>query len=267
MDVLTAITTIYTLARDIITWVENQAEKEVVIHQISGTIAQIQHILLPLQEAGQAIGVQPQTVGAIKSIASVLNRTQDHLRVWKYQRSRRIVATLSPSSVINQLKEDERQLSQQLVLLLTSIAVINFVERERRSSFMPAPAVVSSKQAFTESMFLNSINNREVKEFWSGYVGAQVCLRWTLPSSHKAKYFFQLPYISSDDFCRRLGSWMGVTLNVPTCKRLLLRLDEFSIGGVTPTALESMVGSGSLRAAVQIYTTGECPSAILIEGP
>jgi hypothetical protein len=176
MEVLAVITTVYTLAQSINTWVEERAEKEVVIRQISGTVAQIQHILLPLQEAGSAIEIQAQTVGAVKSVGGVLKRTQEHLLVWEYRRSRRIFATLSPSSVIKQLKEDERQLSQQLILLLASIAVVGFVNKQRKrlSSLIPAPAVVRSKPPSRQSLILDSISNREVKEFWSGYVGAEV---------------------------------------------------------------------------------------------
>lgn len=52
---------------------------------------------------------------------------------------------------------------------------------------------------------------------------------------------------------------MGTTIDSSMRKRLLLRLDEFAIGGVTPGTLESMVGMGSLRGVVNVYITGRFP--------
>lgn len=50
---------------------------------------------------------------------------------------------------------------------------------------------------------------------------------------------------------------MGEILDTSAQKRLLLRLDEFSIGGVTPAALESVVGTSSLRIVVDMYARGK----------
>lgn len=52
---------------------------------------------------------------------------------------------------------------------------------------------------------------------------------------------------------------MGETLDASICKGLLLRLDEFSIGGVTPTALQNAVGTGSLRDVVRMFAQGKIP--------
>lgn len=175
MEVLGLITTVYTLAQGINTWLEERIEKEVTIRQISGTIAQIQHILLPLRGDEELMHIEPQTLGAIRSVGGALKQTQEHLLVWEYRRSRRIFATFSPSSVIKQLKEDERQLSQQLILLLASIAVVGFVEKQRkRRSVLPASTLLGTKPVSRQSMVLGPISNKEVIEFWSGYVGAEV---------------------------------------------------------------------------------------------
>ncbi|KAF9456832.1 hypothetical protein BDZ94DRAFT_1241245 [Collybia nuda] len=240
MEFLAVVTTVYALAKSIHTWVEEYEEKHATIRQISGIISQIQHILMPLQDDRDPIEIEPQTLGAIRSIGGALKKTQEHLVVWKHRRSSRIFAAFSPSSVIKQLKEDERQLSQQLILLLTSIAVVGFVQKQRkRRSLIPRSIGSWEKQ---ESVVLASIGNFEVKQFWRAYVGAE------------------LAYISGDEFCDRLAIAMDEKFEVSMRKRLLLRLDEFAIGGVTPAALEDLVGMGNLRGLVNMFSADSSPT-------
>lgn len=52
---------------------------------------------------------------------------------------------------------------------------------------------------------------------------------------------------------------MGETLDASIRKGLLLRLDEFSIGGVPPAALQNVVGTGSLREVISMFTEGKIP--------
>ncbi|KAF9456833.1 hypothetical protein BDZ94DRAFT_1314782 [Collybia nuda] len=237
MDALTIIVTVCTLAKSIKEWIEACSEKKAVTRQIAQTVDQVQHILSPLQEGDLAAQIEPQTLGIVKSIGSSLTKTQEHLFVWRVRPSRRILAMLSPSSVVKELKEDDSQLKQQLIMLIASISVIGFVEKLRkRHPIHPSSIVGQSIPVLPQSVVLGPISNKEVREFWSGYVGAE------------------LPYISGDEFCTRLGVWMGQVLDTTTRKGLMLRIDEFAIGGITPADLQSVVGTGSLRGFVNIYS-------------
>lgn len=175
MDALAVITTVYNLVQSISKWLEDRTEREATVHQISTTITSIQQILQPLHDSTHTITIEPQTLGVVKSIGRTLKGTQEHLFVWQDQRSRRILATLSPSSVVKQLREDERQLSQQLILLLTSLAVVYFVEnRNNRQSVLPITTAVHPRPISRQPKVLDSIGNKEVRDFWNGYVGAEV---------------------------------------------------------------------------------------------
>lgn len=175
MEALAVVTAVCTLAQSINKWLEECAKKELTIRQISGTVIQIQQILLPLHD--QRVRIESHTLGVVKTIGGVLKGAQEHLLVWQDRRSRRILGTLNPSSVIKQLKEDEQQLNQQLIMLIASIAVLGFVEEQhKRHSVAPNSLKSQPKSTGQHPLVLESIKNKEVKEFWHGYVGDQVDL-------------------------------------------------------------------------------------------
>ena len=63
----------------------------------------------------------------------------------------------------------------------------------------------------------------------------------------------QIPFISELEFCSRLSSWLGETLSSASFGQLMLRLDEFGIGGVTPLHLDEIAAGNSLRDVLKIY--------------
>ncbi|RDB27646.1 hypothetical protein Hypma_003160 [Hypsizygus marmoreus] len=232
MEFLTVITTVYALAKGISDWLDERAEKDATVKKISTIVFQIRNVLHPLHSMRAVDHVERPLFDSVASVGDTLKRTQEHLLVWEYKRSRKVIAFFSPSIVTKELEEDERQLNQQLIILLTSIAVVGYVDRRQRQNAPlvvgPAPQPASS----TTGGVLGTIRNAEVREFWRGYMGDQVSL------------------IPSDDFRTRLSMWLGMELSPAAWLTLDFRLDEFGIGGVTPSNLDHLVGSGSFREAI-----------------
>ncbi|RDB27651.1 hypothetical protein Hypma_003167 [Hypsizygus marmoreus] len=232
MEFLSVATAVYGLACAINDWLDQREEKDDTVKQISVTISQIQKILQPFSTMQAADHVERPLFDSVASVGDTMKRTQEHLFVWEYKRTRRIVAFLSPSVVIKQLKDDERQLDRGMMMLLTSIAVVGFVDRRRQQR--PRP-VDDRPPPATAGSILESISNHDVREFWSGYIGEQISL------------------VPSDEFRARLGIWLKGEISAEAWLTLNLRLDEFGIGGVTPSNLDSFIGDGRLEDVVHSF--------------
>ncbi|OBZ70032.1 hypothetical protein A0H81_09903 [Grifola frondosa] len=74
--------------------------------------------------------------------------------------------------------------------------------------------------------------NTEVRVFWHDRIGPQVSCA------------------PAQSFCRAIGDWLNMLLDEITCDTLLLRLDEYAIGGITPSSLDRFVGNRSIREAI-----------------
>lgn len=248
MESLPIIMAVYTLATGISIWLEKRAEKERTIKGISETISQIQNILLPLKTTRLG-SIDKPVFDSVRSMGAALKRTKEHLLVWEYKRTHRLSSLFIPSTALGQLKYDARQLDQQLMLLLTSLAIVQYShsqnsssagsEFESGSSVLPIVAGATRNRATV----LDWVENREVKEFWRGYVGEKI------------------QFISELEFRSRLSSWLGETPSSVSFGQLMLRLDEFGVGGVTPSHLDEIAAGNSLKDVLKMYMeTGNLPA-------
>ena len=174
METLSIVMAVYTLAKGIGSWLQECAEHEKTVKEISETISQIQNILLPLK----TIRIDKPVLDSVRSIGDVLKRMKDHLLVWQYKRTHRISSLLVPSTAPGQLKRDAQQLNQQLVLLLTSLAIVQY----NRSQISSSPSSESESESSVvaranrrPATALDWVENRDVVKFWRSYVGEKVC--------------------------------------------------------------------------------------------
>ena len=174
MEALSIVMAVYTLATGIGSWLQECAEHERTVKEISETISQIQNILLPLK----TIRIDKPVLDSVRSMGDTLKRTKEHLLVWQYKRTHRISSLLVPSTALGQLKRDAQQLNQQLVLLLTSLAIVQYNRSQRSSS----PSSESESESIVVAggnrspvTALDWVENRDVIKFWRSYVGEKVC--------------------------------------------------------------------------------------------
>jgi len=171
MEALPIIMAVYTLAIGVGSWLQECAEHERTVKEISGTISQIQNILLPLKTTS----IDKPVLDSVRSIGDTLKRTEKHLLVWQYKRTRRISSLFVPSTALGQLKRDAQQLNQQLVLLLTSLAIVQYSHSQSGSSAGSESESESESSTRSPATVLDWVENRDVIEFWRGYVGEKVC--------------------------------------------------------------------------------------------
>jgi hypothetical protein len=72
--------------------------------------------------------------------------------------------------------------------------------------------------------------------------------------SHLSK----LSFSPNDTFIRQLKLWAEGSLSDLTCATLLIRLDPFGVGGVTPSNLDLLCGDRSLKETFRMFAaTGQ----------
>ncbi|KAF8234710.1 hypothetical protein L208DRAFT_1393546 [Tricholoma matsutake] len=238
---------VYTLATGISIWLEKRAEKERTIKGISETISQIQNILLPLKTTRLG-SIDKPVFDSVRSMGAALKRTKEHLLVWEYKRTHRLSSLFIPSTALGQLKYDAQQLDQQLMLLLTSLAIVQYSHSQNSSSagseFESGSSVVPIVAGATRNRatVLDWVENREVKEFWRGYVGEKV-----RHVDHFAVFvhlngggkYYQIQFISELEFRSRLSSWLGETPS---------HHDEIAAGNSLKDVLKMYMETGNLPA-------------------
>ena len=179
MESLPIIMAVYTLATGIRAWIDLRAERERTVKEISTTIFRIQNILLPLNNMQS---IDKPVLDSVRSIGDALKRTQEHLLVWEYKRKYRLASLLVPTSALGQLKSDARQLNQQLMFLLASVAVVQYslsqsgISGSSAGSESESSVVGVAGATGSPVTVLDWVENTEVKEFWAGYVGEKVRL-------------------------------------------------------------------------------------------
>ena len=160
-------------------WIDEQAQKETLLSQIASSVLQIHNILLPFASAEFKGTGEAQLSDSIRSIGDVLQRTKEHLVVWKSKRSQILVAFLNPTALISQLRDDEIQLNRQLIILLTSMAVVGYFRDHATNAIVdrlllkrpPISQDGSGKDPFGP---LEQFADVGAREFWKDYIGAKV---------------------------------------------------------------------------------------------
>ena len=176
MEVLAIATTVCALCKGIHLWIDEQAQKESLLSQIASSVLQIHNILQPFASAEFKGKGEAQLSDSIRSIGDVLQRTKEHLVVWKSKRSQKLVAFLNPAALLAQLRDDEMQLNRQLIILLTSIAVVGYFRdhatpADRHLLEGQPPHYNRDKDQFGP---LEQLDDVGAREFWRDYIGAKV---------------------------------------------------------------------------------------------
>jgi hypothetical protein len=161
MEPVSTLITVCKVAISLKVWLEQRKEKEKTLREIATTISRICDILSPFQAPAIAAQLDHTLLDSIRGIGEALSRTKEHLVAWEEKRTDRVMAFFKPTAVLDQLREDERHLTHQLIVTLFSMTIINFF----RGSRAPDNEL--------GSLVLGSIGNRELREFWRDYVGAK----------------------------------------------------------------------------------------------
>lgn len=101
MEVIAVGTTVCALCTSIAAWIGQQDEKYTHFRQISSSVEQIHSILHPFSSIREpnATG-EIQLSQSIRTVGDVLQRTKEHLCVWKSNRTQKILAFLKSNSVV-----------------------------------------------------------------------------------------------------------------------------------------------------------------------
>jgi len=260
MEVLAITTTVCALCKGIHLWIDEQAQKEALLSQIASSVLQIHNILQPFASAEFKGNGEAQLSDSIRSIGDVLQRTKEHLVVWKSKRSQKLVAFLNPTALIAQLRDDEMQLNRQLIILLTSIAVVGYFRDHATKAIADRPLLEEQPPPYSTDKDgfgpLEQLDDVDAREFWRDYVGAKVGYATTLFIGVKLLTFdSKVEFVGNDVFCSRLMSW-NTAIPQGTMDRILMRLDEYNSGGVTPYNLTRVLGNMSLKEFVESYSRG-----------
>jgi len=174
MEVLSVATTVLSLCKTITTWIDELRQREAVIAEIASAVSQIQSILAPFTLdtfifEGEG---EMQLSQSIRSMGDMLERIREHLIVWSVKTYQKILSFVKPSALIQQLRDDEMQLSRQILMLLSSFAVVGYFRgRDSSPSQMVASHYFSSRNLPDT---LGSLTDARAIEFWKDFVGAKV---------------------------------------------------------------------------------------------
>jgi len=234
MDPISIIASVIALASALQTWLSAREEQNEVVQSLSFTVKRISAIIDPLHSKDTAERLNPAVVDTFRGLGEALLRTREHLGLLEdsgdggsanvYKRVVKVVKFLRPADVVKKLQNDERQLTNQLVLVLFAITTQSFF-----NNHVPGRGGHDTTQG---EIILAGVTNREIREFWRDYVGAKVVC------------------VPPEVFIASVKAWYRSGLPESTCNHLLFRLDEYAVGGITPSALEDLAGEKSLREVV-----------------
>jgi hypothetical protein len=165
MDPISAIHSLISLASAVKAWLDARQEKEAVIVSISTAVTRIYDVIAPL-EGPAAKSLDLNVVSAFLGIGDVLHRTKEHLIAWGVKRPNSlsgITIFFAPGQINKALKEDERDLNNQLIMMLFTLAM---------KEFFHDTASPESQRA--DHFYLGSVVNEKILGFWRDYIGAKV---------------------------------------------------------------------------------------------
>jgi hypothetical protein len=161
MDPLSILSTVLSTSIAIYHWVDALKSKENAILDLRNSLSSITIVLHPLREkaASGALDSQAGVLACIQDLGECLNSAREHLQTWQESEarkagsiSRRILAFLDPSQVINMVKEDHTRLNRTITTLTLAIQLAW------------TPGLQSTSP-------LDLITNLEAKAFWRQMIG------------------------------------------------------------------------------------------------
>jgi len=259
MEVFAIATTVCALCKGIHLWIDEQAQREALLSQIASSVLQIHNILQPFASAEFKGNGEAQLSDSIRSIGDVLQRTKEHLVAWKSKRSQKLVAFLNPTALIARLRDDEIQLNRQLIILLASIAVVGYFRDHPTKGIANTPLLEEQPPPCStdKDQFgpLEQLGDVDAREFWRDYIGAKVGLQQSFIGLKILTSYSKVEFVGNDVFCSRLMLW-NTAIPQGTTDRILMRLDEYNSGGVTPHNLTRVLGNMSLKEFVESCSRG-----------
>lgn len=251
MDPISVVQAIFSTAVAIQKWIDLSNSRNSTIRELKTTVSRISSILsplLPISSQSQPSTVvsprlNPATISCLQDLGETLSRTREHLSLWTDKRSKRValLSFLSPSTVLDELQDDEKRISQRVSILAFALQVSDMSSRDQVGS-------VTDRQPSTVS-FLAS---EEVRKFWTQTIGNEVCQAVNIPLylRYSSNMIEQVSCCPGKPFCASLSHWLNIRIDEETCDVLLLRLDEFAVGGVTPSSLDQFVGQRTIFDAL-----------------
>lgn len=166
MDPVSTLLRVCSVAISVKQWLDDRKDKDTAMTDLTTTVSRIYDILSPFRSPSAASRLDQTLLDSIRGIGDILSRTKEHLMASQEKLTERLTAFFKPAAVAQQLRDDERQLSHQLIIMLFSMSVLQF--------FSSNTTVSTPQNQVQSSLVLSSIGNQEVKEFWRDYVGAKV---------------------------------------------------------------------------------------------
>ncbi|KDR84536.1 hypothetical protein GALMADRAFT_237424 [Galerina marginata CBS 339.88] len=129
-----------------------------------------------------------------------------------------------------------------MVVLIASITTVGYFRdhaRDTERKFMDKTQKYEIPQTYN---LLDELHAEDARGFWQDYIGAK------------------MEFVNNDLLSARLGIWYNSVLTKKTYDRIIMRLDEYNCGGVTPHNLTRALGNMSLKQFVETYARGEIDS-------
>ena len=230
MDVAGIILSVIGTAASIAQWTQQISERNETLDELAATVSRLSNILEFLrskserEELNEIVGLE------VLALGSVLRKTLEHIQIWRHRNVKRsLLAIVRPSYVIDRLQEDARKLSQQTIELLFAFSAVGFTNTGRPN-------------------MRKWIRNEEVGEFWENRIGLDVKCLFPCVSDVSQKFF-----APTQQFRDAMKTWFPRQLDDVHLNYLLLRLDEYNIGGVNVRVLDDFAGSESLQVRIAAY--------------
>lgn len=167
MDPVSVVTTVVHVAVAVKTWIDETKEKDEVMDDLGGTIDRLSNILQHLLSKARSGMVDEILSPEVLSLGSVLNKTYEHLRVWRPKdwTIKKVIAFVNPSSATAALRNDGKKISDQLIMLLFAMSTTSYLQNDN---------VKDVERAKGRPNALTWVRNPEVSDFWEKFVGAEV---------------------------------------------------------------------------------------------
>ncbi|TDL23035.1 hypothetical protein BD410DRAFT_186976 [Rickenella mellea] len=173
MEVLAAAATVCSLCKRIVTWINQLAEKETLLTQISSTVSQICNILDPFASATfEGIGEQHLSA-SIRSVGDVLQRINEDLLVYQSKKTKKVLGFLNPQALIQKLNEDQRQLNHQMVVLIAAISTVGYFRDHARTDARKLVEEAQKSGVMYTYKLLDELHAEDAREFWRDFIGAK----------------------------------------------------------------------------------------------
>lgn len=163
MDPITLVGAILTICQNLTNWLDNQKKRNDVTRDIGLTVMRINGVVSPFHSQAIIHRLDESVLSGFRGLQHHLNKIQEHLEQWQTGGVRQVVAFVRPGLVLQQLRDDERELTDSLVLVLFAVTLVSFFGNRQA----PTPTG-------PDSGVLIGISNEEVKAFWRDYIGAKV---------------------------------------------------------------------------------------------